>query len=135
MNNLMRYKNELMLLGSVLFVVISYIYKHHSEVQSQEERIRVEQEARELVEANSLQKLWANKTISKRLDMINSVVPSNKIHMSKKGKKATIRFSNLTAKELNRALSKILNIAIQIDDIDIKREAKQQYSMEVRCKW
>jgi len=132
--NWMRYKNELMLLGSIIFMLISYVYKHHNEVTAQDEMIRIQKEANELIEANSLQRLWANKTISKRVDTLQSIVPSSKVKWSKKGKKLTVKFNSLNARELNRALSKLMNIAVQIESINIKRHNKQ-YDMEVRCKW
>jgi len=132
--NLMRYKNELMLLGSVLFMLISYAYKYHNESKIQEDMIKVQKETDELIEANSLQKLWANKTISQRLNSLQSIVPSNKLVWNKKGKKLNMKLSNLNAKELNKVLSKISNIAVQIESIDIKRHDKE-YDMEVRCKW
>jgi len=43
-------------------------------------------------------------------------------------------FSTLSASELNKVLSKILNLAVEIQKLEIKKIGPS-YTMEFKCKW
>jgi hypothetical protein len=88
-------------------------------------------EFRELI---ALQKTWANKNISKKVDKLEKIIPLSKVKWSKKGKKLTAGYSDLTPKELNKLITTILSMAVQIQELKIVRNSSS-YNVEFKCKW
>jgi len=129
-----RYKGELILLASIILVLSSYIFKYKSFESSQELLHKKRQEIVQLQEVISLQKVWSPKEISKKLENLKRIIPSKQIKWNKRGKKLTVKFIQIDSNQLNKILNKILNIAIQIEYINIKKE-QNKYTMELKCKW
>jgi hypothetical protein len=132
--NLTRYKNELILLGSIVFLVISYSYKHSIEQKAYESTTKSQQEYKDIIKAYNLQTIWANKKVVKRIKQLKMVVPSSKVEWSQKAKKLSAKYRGLNKDELNIVLNKLLNLPVQIKTLNIKR-SDQIYSMELQCKW
>jgi len=129
-----RYKNELILVASIIFVLSSYIFKYKSFESSQELLHQKQKEFVQLQEVVALQKIWSPQKISKKLESLKHIVPSKQIRWDKRGKKLTVKFKDIDSLQLNRILNKILNIAIQIEQIDISKQ-NDKYTMELKCKW
>jgi hypothetical protein len=132
--NLKRYRNELIILGSVLFMLLGYFYKSNISSSIEKSYAQAEQESIEIIKANSLKHIWSNKNISKQVDKLRTLVPSSKVRWSKKAKKVTVNYKGLNANELNSILNKMLNIPFQIENMSITRVDKI-YNMELKCKW
>ena len=132
--NFMRYKNELILVGSIIFMILSYIYKVNVAQEVQDSTIKSQQEYAEIMQTNNLYNVWANKKISKKIKVLNAIVPSSKIQWNQKGKKLDAKYHDLNEQELNKILNKILNLTVQIEVMNISRSDKS-YNMELKCKW
>jgi hypothetical protein len=130
----MRYKNELILFGSIVFLLGSYLYKSNIVQNVYENSIKSKQEYAEVVKTYNLQKIWSNKITAKKIEGLKKIVSLSKVKWIQKGNKLTVKYKVLTKDELNKVLNKLLNLPVQIKVIDIKRNSKV-YDMELQCKW
>jgi urease accessory protein UreH len=130
----MRYKNELILFGAIIFLLGSYLHKSNIVQDIRENSIKSKQEYAEIIKTYNLQKIWSNKIIAKKIERLKNIVSSSKITWTQKGNKLTAKYKALSKDELNKVLNKLLNLPVQIKVIDIKRNSKV-YDMELQCKW
>jgi len=132
--NLKRYQNEIILAASLLFVLFAYGYKsaQHSTIATKSKEIS--QEVAVLEETVSLQKIWGDKRIVKRLEQVKSMVPESKVKWRKEGNKVTLTMHDLQPSELNNVVTKLLNIPVQIRHMTIEKK-NNTYDMEFACKW
>ncbi|PTB83599.1 hypothetical protein C9926_02050, partial [Sulfurovum lithotrophicum] len=82
----------------------------------------------------ALKKVWGDKKITKKVEKLKAIVPPSKVKWSRKGKKLTASFQNLSASELNRIVIKVLNLAVEIQKLEVKKTGTT-YQMELKCKW
>ena len=132
--NLKLYRNELIVFVSLLFMLGGFFYKNSKISSGAEEMLRSKQTVKEFKELTSLQKVWANKNISKKIEKLKKIIPSSKVKWSKKGKKLTVSYKSLNSKELNRLITTILSMAVQIQELKIVRNTLV-YDVEFKCKW
>jgi len=128
------YRNELIVVASLLFALAAFGYKMKQRSATVEVSQAMETEVATLREIGSLKKIWGDKRISEKLDRVRTLIPSSKVQWQKKGKKLTAVFSELKASEVNTLVTKFLNIAVQIESLKVKKRG-ENYSMEIRCKW
>ena len=128
------YKNELIVALSVLLMLIGFFYKNTQISSGAQEMLSTKHTVREFRELVSLQKTWANKNISKKVDKLEKIVPSSKVKWSKKGKKLTALYKDLDPKELNKVITTVLSMAVQIQELKINRN-NSSYAVELKCKW
>ena len=132
--NLKLYRNELIVALSLLLMLFAFIYKNtqiSSGAQAMLSNKHTVSEFRELI---ALQKTWANKNISKKVDKLKKVIPASKVKWSKKGKKLTAVYNGLDPKELNKLITTILSTAVQIQELKINRNGSS-YDVGLKCKW
>ena len=129
-----RYRNELIVALSLLLLLSALGYKRMAVSSSVENKTNTKYAVREFQELISLKKRWADKGISKKVDKLQKVVPQTKVKWKKKGKKLTASYKSLTSKELNKVITTILNLAIQIEILEIKNN-NSSYDVEFKCKW
>lgn len=132
--NWRRYQNELIVLIAFVFMFIGYIYKH-GQISSQRESMAESQIAlSEIKEVISLKKIWSDKKTTQKVDKLKALFPENKVHWSKKSKKITASYEALNDKELNKLVTKILNLPIEIKKLHIKN-VDSSYNVEFKCQW
>ena len=129
-----RYQNELMVLVSLLLLASALLYKNAQIADSVENRTVTKYAVREFKEIIAHKKQWADKNIAKKLDKLKSVVPESKLTWKKKGKVLKAQFKGLTSKELNKVVTTILNVAVQIELLEVKAE-HSSYAVEFKCRW
>ncbi len=129
-----RYRNELIVTLSLLLLLAALGYKRMAASSSVENETNTKYAVREFQELISLKKRWADKQISKKVDKLQKVIPQTKVKWQKKGKKLTASYKSLTSKELNKVITTILNIAVQIEILEIKNN-NSSYDVEFKCKW
>ncbi len=129
-----RYQNEFIVLISVLLLLSAVLYKQVKVSNSLENRTVTKHAVREFKEIIAYKKQWADKNIAKKLEKLKQTVPSSKLTWKKKGKTLTAQFKALSSKELNKVVTTILNLAIQIQILEIK-ENHTSYDVEFKCKW
>jgi len=128
------YKNELIVALSLLLMLSGLLYKNTQISSQSQEMLSTKHTVREFRELVSLQKTWANKNISKKVDKLEKIVPSSKVKWSKKGKKLTAVYKDLDPKELNKLITTVLSMAVQIQELKINRN-NSSYDVEFKCKW
>ena len=133
---LQRYKNELILLLTFIFLLATFIYKLTAVTYVKENQVKINKEIEEVHTIVNLKKQWGGKNITKKLKALKSIVSSSKIKSFKKqSKKLSIIYDNLTANELNKITNKLINIAVQINHLKVTKKSKNNYRMECTCKW
>jgi len=129
-----RYRNELIVALSLLLLLSAIGYKRMAVSSSVENKSNTKYAVREFQELISLKKRWADKKISKKVDKLQKLLPDTKVKWKKKGKKLSASYKGLTSKELNKVITGILNIAVQIELLEI-RNNNSSYDVEFKCKW
>ena len=129
-----RYQNELIALIAFVFMLAAYGYKT-AQVSSQAQSIAAaKRSVAEIQEVVSLKKIWADTKTGKKVEKLQTLVPASKITWSNKNKKVTASYKNLTARELNTLVTKILNVPVEIQKLKIQKVASS-YDVEFKCKW
>ena len=129
-----RYQNELIALIAFIFMLVAYGYKT-AQVSSQAQSIaEAKHSVAEIQEVVSLKKIWTDTKTGKKVEKLQTLVPSSKIKWSNKNKKVTANYKNLTARELNTLVTKILNVPVEIEKLKIQKVASS-YNVEFKCKW
>ena len=129
-----RYQNELIALAAFILMLIGYGYKS-AQISSQAEMMtEVTHSMGEIREVVALQKIWSDKRTSKKVEQLHTLVPQAKVQWSNKSKKVTASYKDLTARELNKLTTKILNLPVEIQTLNIVKKASS-YDVEFKCKW
>jgi hypothetical protein len=132
MIQLKRYKNELLVGFALLLLLIALIYKQG--VVSSQADTSAGTSLQELKEVIALKKVWGDKKTTKKVDKLKTIVSPSKVKWSKKSKKLTVSFLNLSNQELNRVIVKIMNLAVEIQKLEVKK-LDASYQVEFKCKW
>ncbi|TET87534.1 MAG: hypothetical protein E3J96_05240 [Sulfurovum sp.] len=132
--SLKRYQNELVVLLAFLLMLGAFLYKNGQISSQAEHAITTKQAVSDFKEIVALKKIWADKKISKKVAELEKLIPPSKVTWSKKGKKLTAIYEGLSSTELNKLISKILNLAVVIRQLDIKKTGSS-YHVEFKCKW
>jgi len=132
MMQLKRYKNELIVGIALLLLLIALIYKQG--VASGQTDASAGTALQELKEVIALKKVWGDKKTTKKVDKLKTIVSPSKVKWSKKSKKLTASFLNLSNQELNRVIVKIMNLAVEIQKLEVKKQGVA-YQVEFKCKW
>jgi len=128
------YRNELIVVVSLIFMLSGLLYKNFQISLGAQEVLNNKHTVREFRELIALQKIWANKNISKKVNKLGKIVPLSKVKWSKKGKKLTAVYKGLDPKELNKLITTVLSMAVQIQELKINRNSST-YDVEFKCKW
>ena len=128
------YRNELIVAASLLLMLGTLIYKNSQISSRSQEMSNLKHTVTEFRELVSLQKTWTNKKVSKKVDKLEKIVSQSKVKWSKKGKKLTAVYKGLDPKELNKLITTILSMAVQIEELKIARNSSS-YDVEFKCKW
>jgi len=132
--NFKAYQNEIIALAALFVMLMAFIYKQsHIPVQESSEASGLST-LYELKEVIALKKVWADKKTSKKVMKLKALVSPSKVKWEKKSNKVTAKFSNLSSNELNKITTTLLNLAVSIQKLDIKKSGSS-YSMELKCKW
>lgn len=132
--NLKRYQNELAVLLAFLLMLGALFYKNGQISSQTDDVLSTKQAVSDFREIIILKKIWADKKTSQKVEKLKELIPASKVTWSKKSKKVTAVYEGLTSKELNKLISKILNLAIVIRELNIKKTAST-YHVEFKCKW
>ena len=129
-----RYQNELIALLAFVLMLGAYGYKT-GHISSQSESIAgAKHSVGEIKEVIALQKIWSDKKTAKKVEKLQTLIPASKVKWSNKNKKVTASYKRLTATELNRLITKILNLPVEIQKLKIQKIASS-YDVEFKCKW
>jgi hypothetical protein len=133
---LKRFKNELIILLSLVFVLFAFGYKQQSKTYLNHEKETLTKNIVEIGTVGELKKLWGDKKIGKKLNFFKTIVAKDKVKsFEKRSRKMTASYQNLTVKELNTITKKLFKTPVQITKLSIQESGKEQYTMEFKCKW
>ena len=133
---LQRYKNEIILLLALLFALFAFMYKLSASSYVEENKATIQTEISEITAITNYKKQWNGKGIANKIKVLKTIVPASKIKtFQKKSKKLIASYNNLSSNELNRLNNKLLNIPVQIINLQITESSKNQFTMELTCKW
>ena len=133
---LQRYKNELIILVTLLFLIFSAIYKYSAAIDVNKNKRTTKETITQINHIGTLKKQWGGKQLANKVKVLKTVVPNDKVVLfQKKSKKLTASYKNLTGTQLSTVTNKLINIPVQITRLDVQQSAKNLYSMEFTCKW
>ena len=133
---LQRYKNEIILLLSFLFMVGAFFYKGSANGYVEKNRLEVATQIAEISTIQKYKKQWDGKGLGSKVKLLKTVVPESKVkRFLKKSKKLDASYENLEAKEVTKLTNKLLNIPLQITKLDIIESSKNKFKVELKCKW
>jgi hypothetical protein len=132
--NFRRYQNELIAGLSLVVMLGAFLFKQ-GQISGQEERASMLQSSvSEMQEVIALKEIWGNKALGKKVKVLQSVVPSQKVKWQQKSKKVIASYQGLSLNELNSLMKKVLNLGVEIQLFDVKK-VSALYDVELRCKW
>lgn len=129
-----RYQNELIALVAFVLMLSGYGYKMVQVFSQAETMAGAKHSVVEIKEVVALKKIWSDKKTSKKVDKLQALIPASKVKWSNKSKKVTASYKSLTATELNKLVTKILNLPVEIQKLKIQKIASS-YDVEFKCKW
>lgn len=129
-----RYQNELIALVAFVLLLGSYGYKMTQVASQSEAMTGAKHSVGEIKEVIALKKIWSDKKTSKKVDKLQALIPASKVKWSNKSKKVRASYKGLTATELNKLVTKILNVPVEIQKLKIQKIASS-YDVEFKCKW
>jgi len=128
------YKNELIVLLSFLLLMGIVLYKQNvvsSEGSNTNDSAQLLQDVKESI---ALKALWGDKKITKKIETLKFGISPSQFSWSKKGKKLSATFTKISAQELNMLMKKLLNLAVEIQRLEINK-LDSSYTVELKCKW
>ncbi len=126
-------RRTLLILAAVLmFASLAYrIFEAH---RLETVRHQSEQTLKEVTSTVALERLWHTKDWKKKLLHLRQILPQNEIkRFELKGEKLSILLEGVEGKDLNRFLSRLESLPLQIQTLEVQGE-KNRYRMECRCK-
>jgi len=145
--SLKRYQNELVVLLAFLLMLGALLYKNGQISSQAEYASSTKQVVSDFKEIVALKKVWADKKTSKKVEKLKLLIPAEKVKWSNKSKKLTASYKGLTAAELNKLVTKILELPVEIQKLEVQNRdsfnvefIKMQnissfYDVEFKCKW
>ncbi len=132
--SLQRYQNELIVLFVFVLMLLAFSYKHTQVTVQGSKAVQIQNEIVNFKEIISLKRVWGDKGLTKKVGKLQKLISSDKVKWSKKSKKVTAFYTNLTGTELNKLVTKILSLAVEIQKLDIQKKSST-YDVEFKCKW
>jgi hypothetical protein len=132
--NWKQYQNELIVLAAVVLMLFAYMYKHNQVTSQAQQAQSTKHSIEELKEVIALKKVWADKKTSKKVIKLEKLIPASKVKWSKKSKKVTATYTGLSANELNKLTTNILNLPVVVRLLDVEKTGSN-YNVEFKCKW
>jgi hypothetical protein len=131
---LKRYQNEWIVLTAVVLMLFAFAYKQ-SQLASQKALMSdVTKTSEELKEVMALQKIWADKKTAQYVNKLQALAQPSKLKWSSKSKNVTALYKGLTPRELDKVVSKILTLPVEIKKLSVENK-DVLYDVEFQCKW
>lgn len=128
------YKNELIVALALILLLVAFGYKQVQVSNQNSASGAAATSLQELKEVIALKKIWGDKKITKKVEKLQNIVSPSKITWKRQGKKLTASFKGLSASEFNRLMTKIMNLAVEIQRLEVNKIGTV-YQVEFKCKW
>ena len=131
--NIKNNQNEILVGLIFLIMIYSFYFKNNKINAGAESRSEIQIKLTEIEEIIYLKGLWDDKEISSRLSKFGKL-SSDKAMIKKSKKKLTASYSLLNSIELNKVISAIASLPVEILSLKINNIGKS-YNMEFKCRW
>jgi hypothetical protein len=131
---LRKYGFEAILAVSILFAVAMSIYKHHAFSTAWDQTKRTEKKIAEIKKLKGLQSFWRSSGMANRLRTIKPMLKGKHVQWEISGKKLKAGCDGLTAKEVDRILTKLFRLPVEIRRFSLSEE-NDRYRLEWICGW
>jgi len=136
LNILKRFKNEITVLLVTIFTLYALFYKMSISEAFYKKQQEIKESISQINRIVELKDFWKDKSLHKKAMKLKSIVSKNKVKLFKKRTKSlNVKYKNLNPNELNKIVKLVVKNPFIIEDLKIKREGKELYSMELTCKW
>jgi len=127
-------KNTIIIALSTLFLIgaVAFSYIQKQNFFKELEDIKVQKQ--EIEQTIALQKLWKAKKVKSKIESALSFLKNDQKYLKIDKNKAVVNLANLNEKELNRVLSKLASMPIQLKNLDIKKVGNN-FTLECKCVW
>jgi hypothetical protein len=131
---LKRYQNEWIVLTAVVLMLFAFAYKQNQLASQKALMSDVTKTSEELKEVMALQKIWADKKTAQYVNKLQALAQPSKLKWSSKSKNVTALYKGLTPRELDKVVSKILTLPVEIKKLMVENKGTL-YDVEFQCKW
>jgi hypothetical protein len=131
---LKEYQNELIIAVAAIFLLFGYSYKVKQEAKYHGQITKTQTSLKEIKHTAALKDIWDNKKTEDKLKRFKKLMPEDKTKFTEAGKKVMAKYSGLNASELNRLVTSIARLAVEISKLDITKVDKS-YDVEFEYKW
>jgi len=126
---------ELWILGALLFALIALNYRYHQKRELTRLQSQSAQTLREIDETIQLQRIWNTRGLREKLETLRRELPGNLVKaFDLRRRELRIRLEGLDSRLLNRVVTRLGALPLQIRELQIDRQGKT-YTMECRCAW
>lgn len=132
--NWMNYRNELVVAAAFVLMLAAFGYKEAKVGGQADAAVQGSKAVSEIKEVIALKEIWGNKNLSKKVDVLKTVVSASQVSWNKKSKKLTARYSGLSNSEVNRLGKKVMNLAVVIEKLEVSKKG-DLFDVELQCKW
>lgn len=129
-----RYQNEVIVFIALLLMLSGYLYKNTQITSQSESMAKASRSIGEIKEVIALQKIWSDQRITQKVNKLQGLISEDKVTWNSQNKKVTATYQGLTVSELNTLVTKILNVPVEIQKLNIQKMAST-YNVEFKCKW
>ena len=129
-----QYKNELVVLFAFVLMVGAILYKNGQisfQKRYAENTSRVAGDLKSIV---ALKKIWSDSKVPQKVKRFKELIPLSKMKWSNKNKRVSVSYSSLNARELNKLITAILNLPVEINMLKMEKR-DLFYDVEFKCKW
>ena len=127
-------KNSIIIALSTLFLIGALIFSYIQKQKFFKELEDIKVQKQEIVQTIALQKLWRAKRVKSKIESAVASLKNNQKYLKIDKNKAVVNLANLNEKELNRVLSKLASMPIQLKNLDIKKVGNN-FTLECKCVW
>jgi hypothetical protein len=126
---------ELILGAALVLALLAFLYRSSQVRNYRSLQTQTESTLAEIREVLDLKRLWNTKGLRSKLDRLRGVVPASSFKVFDiEQHKAHLKAEGLDGLHLNRLLSRIGGLPVEILSLQIHRQG-ERYTMECRCKW
>lgn len=129
-----RYQNEVIVFIALLLMLSGYLYKNTQITSQSESMAKASRSIGEIKEVIALQKIWSDQRITQKVNKLQGLISEDKVTWNSQNKKVAATYQGLTVSELNTLVTKILNVPVEIQKLNIQKMAST-YNVEFKCKW
>jgi len=126
---------ELAVLAALAFMLAAGIYKSYETRRLDKLQQQSQTAVQELQDTLALKALWDDKELRKKAEKLRTLLKEDQLtSFQLKQRSLELQAQKLSGRELNRLMSKLGSLPLQIQSLEISR-SNDYYTLECKCKW